>query len=346
MEGICKLLHAKDRSVLFMVSYALQIQSNRACLVLSSEAKGEKIHDVLDLQAPENRDDCCRVCYEADGNTFVYMFQFPNADDACKFKTYLECLQQAATREDVTKSVVKQPAETAKLVDLDPPPRVPTIEDAAQKLVELMEIILPEALAAGLLLSDDTLADIEEAAIDNWLTRGFLKSETDDMQDEVLDLIRVLVRFKRKSGSRRQAKEPAIKSLKGFDENTKPSRMVYTPSDVKEIKRAVGPRPSTCSNATRITYTASEIESVARARGSTPVALDRNIVTPRRPPIINKCSPAAVVANVSKHKDWLSGKSDQVMTPTPPDSVEKVNGLIKLAAEAPRVATNLTNSST
>lgn len=355
INGVCKLLNAKDRSLLFIVSYAMEIQKNinRAYLVLSSKEKGEKRHDVLDLLVPETRGDCCRVCSKANDQSFVYVLQFSSASDAHKFNIYLESLQQAAAREDgmenskasptaklvqaaatkivtpVKDSAGEQQAGNAKLVDLDSPPRVPTIEDAAQKLVELMEKILPEAAAAGIQLSDDTVSDIEETAIDDWLTRGFLKSETDDMKSEVLDLLRLLVRIKRKAECRRQTKEPAMQSLKELDENTGSSRIAYTAAELKKIEKvntAVRPPASARTSCSRITYTASEIESVARARASTAEGFYKSVMTPRRTPMASPvariCSPAAALANVSKHKDWLNGKPDQVMTP--PESVKKV----------------------
>ncbi|TWU72440.1 hypothetical protein ED733_003457 [Metarhizium rileyi] len=154
----------------------------------------------------------------------------------------------------------------AKLIDFDDSPccspaaRELIIEDAAEKLVELINKILPEASAAGLLLSDDTIADIEETAIDDWLARGFLQSETDDMKADLLDLLRILVRLKRKAESRRQT-QPVIRSLQGYDEVPRPCRITYTASELERLNTA---QPQEPTKVERIQYTSSEIESIGK----------------------------------------------------------------------------------
>ncbi|KAK2593880.1 hypothetical protein QQS21_008400 [Conoideocrella luteorostrata] len=203
--------------------------------------------------------------------------------------------------------------ETPKLVDVESPPRemqgakMPTIEDAAEKLFGLIEDILPEAAAAGLNISDDAISDIQETAINSWLTRGFLKSESDDMKSELLDLLRILVRIKHKAERRKQENriKPIIKSLDGFH--------------ISEVK------PS------RIKYSSSEIESWAKSGVSPPTGLDKAIVTPRKSRSVTGYSAAAAATGVSKHKSWLSSKPQQhsIEIETPPLSAEKPNDVMR-----------------
>ena len=152
-----------------------------------------------------------------------------------------------------------------------------TIEDAAEKLFDVIENILPEAAAAGLQLSEAAIHDIEDTAIDSWLTRGFLISETDDMKSELLDLLRILVRIKRKAKSRKHTVQftPTIQSLKDYD-----------------AVECGKPKPA------RIKYTPSEIESLASAQIPTPSDLTKSLMTPNQKP---------KTATLAKHKTWLAG---------------------------------------
>ncbi|KAG5976358.1 hypothetical protein E4U55_007340 [Claviceps digitariae] len=200
-----------------------------------------------------------------------------------------------------------------KLVDVESPSttceqevKVPTLEDAAQSLFDLIEKILPEAAAAGLNVSEDAISDIQETAIESWLERGFLKSESDDMKSELLELLRILVRIKRKAESLKKAAQPkppvVIQSLKDFE--------------------------STASNANRIKYSFSEIQNLSSGSAAAPAGLNKSIVTPRRNQAPGEYSPAAVAAAVvSKNKAWLSGNSTlqkpDATSLTPPMSNEK-----------------------
>ncbi|KAK9445464.1 hypothetical protein VB005_00575 [Metarhizium brunneum] len=262
LRGICKLLNPKDRSVLFVVSYIMKVRkdTDEGYLVLSSSGKEDRIHNVLELMAPDTRDDCCRVCSRAEKNGFAYILQFPNIPDAHKFKIYLESLQQAAAREasmeqaptpaksaqepptspHALRPVVDSPSPGMELIDLRSPSCSQTaerefiIEDAAEKLLGLIDKILPEASEAGLILSDDTVAHIQEVAINDWLHRGFLSSETDDMKTDLLELLRILVRIKRRAESRRQAL-PVVQSFQGFDVESRSNRVTYSASELEMI---------------------------------------------------------------------------------------------------------------
>jgi hypothetical protein len=358
----------------------VQNTTDKGYLMLSSAGKEDRVHDVLDLMAPDLTSDCCLVRPKDISNEFGYMLKFANVSDAHKFKIYLESLQQAAAREanleqtedkaagmfqeatqtssvlssqtspapisqspsgasettgvvtsatSTVLSTVTTPTKTpvggeategAKLVDLDSPPHNTTgarefiIEDAAEKLVEIINKILPEATAAGLRLSDDTITDIEDTAIDDWLHRGFLQSETDDMRADLLDLLRILVRLKRKAESRKKGDfiSPSLQDLNSdAKQDAKQDCIKYTASEISDL---AGNKVCGRVMEPRITYTASEMKEVARCSISVPADLDKSIITTSRAPKAQSCSPAAAVANVAKHADWLAGKSDQAQS--------------------------------
>ncbi|KHN96591.1 uncharacterized protein MAM_05534 [Metarhizium album ARSEF 1941] len=377
LRGICKLLHPKDQSVLLEISYVMKIRkdTDEGYLILSRAGKEDKIHNVLELLAPDLKENHCRVCSKVEKNGFDYNFQFPSVPSAHKFKIYLESLQQAAIREanseqnkantsatcvqatgkpqtslDITCPVIESPShlptsETTdlerpaistlpstvptptkqanangaaggvNLVDLEPPSRSTQkareciIEDAAEKLVELIEKILPEAAAAGLLLSDDAIADIEETAIEDWLARGFLQSETDDMKADLVELLRILVRLKRKAESRRRA-QPVIKSLEGFDREPSSTRVTYHASELEKLNVS---QHSAHSGGKRIKYTPSELEGIGGTRVTAPVNLGKSVMMPRRITETTRL-PAPDLRSVSKYKNWLDEKPGEVAT--------------------------------
>ncbi|KAG5950913.1 hypothetical protein E4U53_004175 [Claviceps sorghi] len=188
--------------------------------------------------------------------------------------------------------------------------KAPTIEDAAQSLFDLIEKILPEAAAAGLDVSEDAISEVQETAIESWLRRGFLKSETDDMKSELVELLRILVRIKRKAEARKKATqiEPpvVIQSLKDLD---------GTDSSVKRVK-----------------YSLAEIQSLSSSGTAVPAGLDKSTLTPRRTQATGSYSPAAAAQVMSKNKAWLDGGSavqrPDATTVTPPMSNEKLRSVI------------------
>ncbi|KAG6018899.1 hypothetical protein E4U41_003514 [Claviceps citrina] len=212
-------------------------------------------------------------------------------------------------------------AIVAKLIDVDSPSKtsdqetkVDIFEDAAELLFNLIEKILPQAAAAGLNFSEDAISDIPETADEVWLKRGFLRSETDDMQPELFELLRILVRIKRKAESRKHSHAAEFKQdLKSADAKTK-----------------------------RIQYSLSEIQNLSSSSVATPAGLDKSMVTPRRTRAVGGCLSAASAALMSKNKAWLNGDSapqrPDATIRTPPMSNGKLNAVSKGCPEAPNAA--------
>lgn len=341
-NGLCKWLDPESREPLFVVKLSLKIQNNndKAFLALSALHKEDKLHNVLELSAPDIRDDCCRLYSREMASRSRYILQFPTASDAEKFGLYLESLQKAAARAlRPQKNTGNQPTKTeipssyrlplsptalesmpnacnpvkrddceTKLVDVESPStsqqekKAPTIEDAADSLFNLIEKILPEAAAAGLNVSEDAISDIQETAIESWLERGFLRSETDDMKSELLELLRILVRIKRKAEARKEVPKP--KSLKGFE--------------------------SPVCSAKRIKYSVSEIQNLCSGSTAAPGGLTRY-------------SPDAAATVLSTNKASFNGNSAlqkaDATTATPPMSNEKSTSMAnKACPAAPKTA--------
>ena len=179
-----------------------------------------------------------------------------------------------------------------------------TIEDAAEQLHALVKKILPEASALGLHLSDEAIADMEDAAIDSWLSKGFLESESDDMKTELLELLRILVRIKRKAEARKaqRPKTAAISSLKGYVNTGQP--------------------------AGRIKYSSAEIATLSKNASPNSPRLDPSITSQNRTPIATSTTASVIVSTVSKHKAWLEqslaerGGSSMEVDQTPPTKAD------------------------
>ncbi|PTB41025.1 hypothetical protein M441DRAFT_458603 [Trichoderma asperellum CBS 433.97] len=120
-----------------------------------------------------------------------------------------------------------------------------TIEAAADHMQGLVQQILSEITAAGIKVPENGIDEIESTAISNWMDQGFMKTETqsDELKEELAELLRLLVRIKRKVQFRHGSNHVnpvAISSetLQDLQEIVeKPSKRIkYTPTDIKELK--------------------------------------------------------------------------------------------------------------
>lgn len=75
-----------------------------------------------------------------------------------------------------------------------------TIEAAADHMQRIVHQILSEITASGVNVPEKGVAEIESTAIANWMAQGFMESEaeSDELKEELVDLLRLLVRIKRK----------------------------------------------------------------------------------------------------------------------------------------------------
>ncbi|POR37238.1 Uncharacterized protein TPAR_02556 [Tolypocladium paradoxum] len=315
-KGECEIKPVQEQTN-FKAEFAMKIASGTNCgyLVLSAPGKGERVHNVLELDPPVMKDGYCHVTSgQAQGNA-NYSVRLPDADLTNKFKLYLDNLRRAAIRQlsaaassttpvvqkssagdTVTKAqatarmgsprriassadtvpskkalvappppeVTPEPSKTsapASLVDISDQPsmvRSPinkgdvsgmSIEDAAEHLHSLVQRIIPEITGHGLRMDDATIDDIEETAIDFWLNRGFLGSESDDMKAELLELLRLLARIKRKAELLRgaQAKLQSRLASTGLEEldsgKFASARIQYTPAQIQSLEDKASPRP-------------------------------------------------------------------------------------------------------
>ncbi|PNP57646.1 hypothetical protein THARTR1_02644 [Trichoderma harzianum] len=125
-----------------------------------------------------------------------------------------------------------------------------TIEAAADHMQRIVHQILSEITATGINVPEKGVEEIESTAIDNWMAQGFMESatESDELKDELVELLRLLVRIKRKvqyrhgisAGSNNVSISSAtLQDLQEIAE--KPSKRIkYTTADIKELEtRAV-----------------------------------------------------------------------------------------------------------
>ncbi|KAL7909110.1 hypothetical protein GGI35DRAFT_469814 [Trichoderma velutinum] len=121
-----------------------------------------------------------------------------------------------------------------------------TIEAAADHMQRIVHQILSEITATGVNVPEKGVEEIESTAIANWMAQGFMESETgsDELKDELVELLRLLVRIKRKVQYRHGisigSNDVSISSatLQDLQEiSEKPhKRIKYTTADIKELE--------------------------------------------------------------------------------------------------------------
>ncbi|KAG6064312.1 hypothetical protein E4U32_000336 [Claviceps aff. humidiphila group G2b] len=179
-------------------------------------------------------------------------------------------------------AVTKSTDEESSLTAYEQEKQVQAIDDVAESLFDLIEKMIPLAAAAGLNIAEDAILNMRETAIESWLTRGSLISETSEMKTELLELLCILVRIKYKAESRKQSARP---------KRAKPP-VLLPPLEMGSI------RP----DAKRIQYSIPEIQALCSRGTTTSGWLGTSTVTPRR-------SPTVPVEVVSKHNAWIHGDS-------------------------------------
>ncbi|KAK4084260.1 uncharacterized protein Triagg1_740 [Trichoderma aggressivum f. europaeum] len=147
-----------------------------------------------------------------------------------------------------TEAPLQQDSERSLLnLEDEPQPQLSlTIDAAADHMQRIVTQILSEITATGVNVPEKGVEEIESTAIANWMAQGFMESETgsDDMKDELVDLLRLLVRIKRKVQYRHGisvgSKDVSISSatLQDLQEIVeKPSKRIkYTTADIKELE--------------------------------------------------------------------------------------------------------------
>ncbi|KAG6100642.1 hypothetical protein E4U31_003954 [Claviceps sp. LM219 group G6] len=193
-----------------------------------------------------------------------------------------------ATKLQITSegAVTKSADEESSLTEYEQEKQVQAIDDVAESLFDLIEKMIPLAAAAGLNIADDAIMNMRETAIESWLTRGSLISETSEMKRELLELLCILVRIKYKAESRKNSA------------HLKPPGL-FPPLKMESIR----------SDAKRIQYSIAEIQALCSRGTATSGWLGTSTVTPRRTQAAGHCSPTVPVEIVSKHNAWIHGDS-------------------------------------
>lgn len=123
-----------------------------------------------------------------------------------------------------------------------------TMEAAADHMQGLVQQILSEITAAGIQVPEKGIEEIESTAISNWMAQGFMETETesDELKEELAELLRLLVRIKRKVQFKHgnshvnyvNSVTISSETLRDLQEIVeKPSKKIkYTPTDIKELE--------------------------------------------------------------------------------------------------------------
>ncbi|KAJ4863225.1 hypothetical protein T069G_04179 [Trichoderma breve] len=121
-----------------------------------------------------------------------------------------------------------------------------TIEAAADHMQRIVHQILSEITATGVNVPEKGVAEIESTAIANWMAQGFMESEaeSDELKEELVDLLRLLVRIKRKVQYRHgisvgnndvSISSETLQDLQEIAEQPS-KRIKYTTADIKELE--------------------------------------------------------------------------------------------------------------
>lgn len=142
-----------------------------------------------------------------------------------------------------------QPKCEASLLNLEDEPHPKpslTIEAAADHMQRIVQQILSEITATGVQVPEQGVEVIESTAIANWMAQGFMQTETEsaELKEELVDLLRLLVRIKRKvqyrHGGNAESKTVSISSatLQDLQEIVEaPSKRIkYSPADIKQLE--------------------------------------------------------------------------------------------------------------
>ncbi|KAL7901563.1 hypothetical protein HDV64DRAFT_138225 [Trichoderma sp. TUCIM 5745] len=167
-----------------------------------------------------------------------------HGDDKASLQT--PASTEASTQRDTRESVVGESLVDTE-DDFSSNPRL-TIEAAADHMQGLVQQILSEITATGIQVPEKGIEEIESTAISNWMAQGFMatEAESDELKEELAELLRLLVRIKRKvqfrHGSNHMSHMNSVtiskETLQDLQEIVeKPSKKIkYTPTDIKELE--------------------------------------------------------------------------------------------------------------
>ncbi|KYK60512.1 hypothetical protein DCS_01649 [Drechmeria coniospora] len=99
-EGSCEMKPTQGTQT-FEATFAMKIDSasNHALLIITTPGKEERVHNVMDLQAPTMHNGFCRIESYAGKSNASYTLKLKDSTWTGKFKFYLESLRTAAIRQ-------------------------------------------------------------------------------------------------------------------------------------------------------------------------------------------------------------------------------------------------------
>ncbi|PHH62970.1 hypothetical protein CDD81_6395 [Ophiocordyceps australis] len=226
---------------------AMKVYATEDCafLIMIVEGISTMKINVVDISSTHIWEKCLLITAKRNDKTITWGMQFMTLDVTSRFKKWLDALRLAATpispdkvEDKATVADNEQPEHS--LIDFSTTDEF-DYEGVAKQLQTLVARIIPECTENGLQMSNDAIHEIEETIIASWRQQGFLKNVPDNIEAELLEVLRSLLRFKRKA---QEAKSvgfhltPTMKSLMELqlDMQSKPKFIKYSAKEIEELR--------------------------------------------------------------------------------------------------------------
>ncbi|KAL6789114.1 hypothetical protein J3E68DRAFT_439344 [Trichoderma sp. SZMC 28012] len=227
--------------------------------------------------------------------------------------------------------------------DAQPQPSL-TIEAAADHMQRIVHQILSEITATGVNVPEKGVAEIESTAIANWMAQGFMESEaeSDELKEELVDLLRLLVRIKRKVQYRHgisvgnndvSISSETLQDLQEIAE--KPSKRIkYTTADIKELEtHAVSRQDKIKASGLQEIQKRSPKPAEAEPKRSSPIPDDSRTVRPSDSGLKEPSIPSQSISRAELPNSTAKVTTD-VSSPAPAAPTKPLNSASKASSGA------------
>ncbi|KAG5949222.1 hypothetical protein E4U60_006813 [Claviceps pazoutovae] len=326
----CEWLDLESKRSYFVTCTLKIHQSGKAFLVFSASRKEDRVHNVLDVSAPDIQDDSCRLFTREMASMKPFLLQFCNASDAKEFGLYLETLQKAAV------AVLVAPAKSGYYSANSEGPSTLRLPLHITEGISKSNATKSEDATKMQITSEGALA--KSAGEESSSTASEQEEQTmEDVAESLFGLIEKMIPLAAAAGLNiaedaiLNMRETSIEnwlargSLRSEISDMKPELLellcilVRIKYKAESRKHSAHPKPpvlppllemeSIRSDAKRIQYSIPEIQALSSRGTAASEWLGTSIVTPRRTQAVGHCSPTVPVEVVSKHNAWIHSDS-------------------------------------
>ncbi|PHH81779.1 hypothetical protein CDD82_7885 [Ophiocordyceps australis] len=230
----------------------VDVTGDCASLVMRVEGVSPMTINVVDINSTHIWEKCLLIVAKRNDQTITWGMQFMALDVTSRFKEWLDALCLATApksphdKEETPVAVEEQPEELEQpLIDFSTTDEF-DYEGVVKQLQAIVARIIPECTERGLEVSNDAIHEIEETIIASWREQGFLKNMPYNIEAELLQVLRSLLRLKRKAQETRGVSQggfqltPTMEALMelqlGDDMQPKPSFTKYTALEIQELR--------------------------------------------------------------------------------------------------------------